>query len=429
MINLKVSIFFIALCASITLTFAQSTTNSPYSKFGIGIVKGSYLPQNRAMGNIAYGISSYGGYQNINISNPASYAQIKLTTFDVGATGEIQTLNKGSLKEKSFNGALSHILFGIPITKKSALSFGLLPYSNLGYNFTNYDKVETLDIEHVYTGEGGLSKAYLGYGVQLGKHISIGANLTYLFGNLKQTSATEYSKYIGYLNSKKSTNNSVGGLLAEYGVQYVTLIGKKTKLTLGYAGNTKTNLNSENTTLYTRYQKSVLDNREFTTDTISFENNVSGKLTMPSSHNFGFSIEKLNKWLIGADYRLTQWSDYRNQANSANLNNSWGFSLGGQITPDINAVSNYLALIDYRLGFNYDKTNLKVSNTDIKSSSINFGFGFPLLSARTTFYKVNFAAELGKRGTTNNNLVKENFVNLHLGFTINDRWFQKYKYD
>jgi hypothetical protein len=111
------------------------------------------------------------------------------------------------------------------------------------------------------------------------------------------------------------------------------------------------------------------------------------------------------------------------------LNNSWGVSVGGQITPNVNAVTNYLKLIDYRFGVSYDKTYLALSGEDINVKSVNFGFGFPLISGRNAFYKINFATEIGTRGTLNNNLVKENFLNFRLGFTINDRWVQKYKYD
>jgi hypothetical protein len=412
-----------------TTAMSQSTTNSPYSKFGVGTIKGSYLPQNIGMGNLGYGISSFGGYQNINISNPASYSQIRLTTFDIGAIGEIQTLKKGSASELNFSAALSHITFAIPVTKKSALSFGLIPYSNLGYQFTNNVMVDTLNAEHIYAGQGGLSKAYLGYGIQFGKHFSIGANLTYLFGNLIQSSSTEYSKYVGFLNSRKQSENSIGGILADYGVQYITALNKETKLTIGYAGNMRTNLNSNNKTLYTTYQKNYSTGTEAVGDSTSFKENTSGKLSFPSSNNFGFSIEKVNHWLVGADFRSAGWSNLANDNINQNLNNSWGLSVGGQITPDINAISNYFALIDYRLGFSYDKTYINLNNTNIKASSINFGFGFPLLSGRSSFYKINLAAELGKRGTMDNNLVKENFMNIHLGFTINDRWFQKYKFD
>ena len=81
------------------------------------------------------------------------------------------------------------------------------------------------------------------------------------------------------------------------------------------------------------------------------------------------------------------------------------------------------------MGLSYDKTFLNINNTDIAVKTVNFGLGFPLASNRSAFYKLNLTGEIGQRGTLKNNLVKENFFNVYIGFTINDRWFQKYKYD
>ena len=329
--------------------------------------------------------------------------------------------------KNSFNASLNHFTFAIPVTKKSALSFGIVPYSNLGYQFTNTATVDTFRVDQVYAGEGGLTKAYLGYGFGIGKHLSLGVNMSYIFGNLKETRSTEFNDYIGFLNGRTEEDNSVGGLDFDFGAQYVAAWNKNTKLTLGYTGGVKTQLNTTSKVLSTRYQ--ILSGSEFRSDTLSLRDNVKGKLTLPSNHNFGFSIEKLNNWLIGADLRLANWSEYNNTNSNETLNNTWGFSVGGQVTPNVNAVTNYLKLIDYRLGLSYDKTYLSLNQNDIDVKSVNFGFGFPLISSRNAFYKINFTTEIGQRGTLSNNLVKENFYNFYIGFTINDRWFQKYKYD
>jgi hypothetical protein len=94
-------------------------------------------------------------------------------------------------------------------------------------------------------------------------------------------------------------------------------------------------------------------------------------------------------------------------------------------------LNSYLALIDYRLGFIYEDTYLNINNVDIKRYAVTFGFGIPLPHDRASsaFYKVNFSAEVGKRGTLEGGLVQENYVNLHLGFTLNDRWFQRFKFE
>ena len=86
--------------------------------------------------------------------------------------------------------------------------------------------------------------------------------------------------------------------------------------------------------------------------------------------------------------------------------------------------------MEYRLGFIYDETYLNLNNTNINRYAVTFGLGLPLAPSQTltTFYKINLSAEVGRRGTLENGLVKENYVNLHLSFTLNDKWFTRYKY-
>ena len=70
-----------------------------------------------------------------------------------------------------------------------------------------------------------------------------------------------------------------------------------------------------------------------------------------------------------------------------------------------------------------------VNNTRIKRYALTAGVGMPLRPNNGSFYKINISAEVGKRGSLVNGLVRENYVNIHLGFTLNDKWFQKYKFD
>jgi len=42
---------------------------------------------------------------------------------------------------------------------------------------------------------------------------------------------------------------------------------------------------------------------------------------------------------------------------------------------------------------------------------------------------VNVSMEFGQMGTTTNGLIKETYGRVVLGFTINDRWFQRFKYN
>ncbi|MDB5121075.1 MAG: Membrane protein [Sphingobacteriales bacterium] len=423
--NLKhVALLLLILVA--TSASSQTTGNSPYASYGVGLLKGSLLPQNRAMGGISAGIRKPGGYSNVNLANPASYSSIDLTTFDVGIYTGLRELSTNSKSEKSFNGTLSHITFAIPVSKGSALSFGLLPYSDFGYNYRN-PSTEIPSASAVYSGEGGLSKVYLGYGFKIAKNLSLGFNAAYLFGNLKEINSLEFPQDPTALNSSFQTSRSVAGLSIDYGLQYSINTSKASKLILGYSGNSGLKVNSKMSQLSSTYRYANTD--RYTTDTIQFSEGVQSKINMPLMHTAGFVFEKTNKWLVGADFSLGKWSSFKEGTNKPTLNDSYGVNLGAQITPDITAVSSYLKLVDYRLGFRYDKTYIGIENNDIKQMALTFGFGFPLPSNRSTFYKINLSAELGQQGTHTSNLVKERFVNINLGFTMNDRWFVKPKFD
>jgi hypothetical protein len=70
-----------------------------------------------------------------------------------------------------------------------------MPYSELGTATGSqpltWNGLPIPTPNYLYSGDGGLSKFYLGYGIGIGKHLSIGANVSYIFGNLKETQSTE----------------------------------------------------------------------------------------------------------------------------------------------------------------------------------------------------------------------------------------------
>lgn len=428
--------FAVCLLLTSIIANAQVTTQSPYSRFGVGNIKGGSLPQYRAMGGISTGVFRTNYFNNINVQNPASYAGTAITTLDMGLSGSFTELKNSSQTEQSFNSTLSHIAFAFPLSRKSGLSFGILPYSELGYNFKNTVKVgtttaNTKTVDYEYLGEGGLTKAYLGYGVQFGDHFRIGANAEYLFGNLTENRSTEYVQEPGAINSRLQSKNSVGGLAFTYGAQYDFNLGNKTSLVLGYSGSSNSRINSKKTQVATQYFNDENGDERTALDTLLFVENSPTNLKLPLIHNFGFSIVKENKWLIGADYRMGKWSELSIDKVNQGLQDTYGVSVGGQFTPDITSINGYFKRVDYRLGFSYDKTYIQLNKQDVKQMAVTLGVGLPLSSySRGSIYKMNLSAELGKRGNTNNGLLQEKYLNIHLGFALNtNSWFQRFRFD
>ena len=74
---------FIATCLLFSLvSLAQQGTSSPYSYYGIGDIRYRGMLENRSMGGVAIEQDSI----HVNVENPSSYANLKLTTLTMGGT-------------------------------------------------------------------------------------------------------------------------------------------------------------------------------------------------------------------------------------------------------------------------------------------------------------------------------------------------------
>jgi len=417
---------------------STATTSSPYSRYGLGDLSPNVLPQTIGMGGIGTAINRINGFNYINFMNPASYSYLNFTVIDAGIASNTNTLSKtGQPNQTNSSFKLSHIAFGIPVSKRSALSFGLMPYTELGYKYRDVKSggfgtglpADTNSVNYIYSGDGGLSKFYLGYGFGIGKHLSLGANFSYIFGNLKETQSTEIPDLYGTLNSRVEESNSINGLTYDYGAQYSIDFSARKHLVLGYSASAKSNLNTQNKYVVSNYFTDGSGNEDVATDSIINRQSPKAKISLPQINHFGISYQYDGKYLFGVDYSIGNWSNLTIAGVNRGLVNSKTFNVGGQFTPNMNSLSSYFARVDYRFGAIYDQTYITANGVNIKKYAGTVGIGLPLPRNNNAFYKINLAAEVGKRGTLTNNLVKESYVNLHLSFTLNDLWFVKYKYD
>ena len=99
---------------------------------------------------------------------------------------------------------------------------------------------------------------------------------------------------------------------------------------------------------------------------------------------------------------------------------------GLEYLPDAEALRGYHKFISYRLGGYYSNSYLMVNDHQLKDYGITFGVGLPVKTLKTSF---NLAFTLGTRGTTEYNLVKENYGILTFNVTLHDLWFRKRRFD
>lgn len=422
-----------ALLVSVSLFgLAQnSTSHSPYSQFGIGQMRGDYSPQMRSMGNISSGIRYINGLPVLNITNPASYSALQRTILEGAVYGNITQLSKGSISDHTADFAFSQILIGLPLAKAGGLAIGLTPYSDVGFSNSANRNLDSIQYKMTFSGEGGLNKAFVGYGVSPFKGLSVGANLGYIFGHLSDISSMEFPLRFGAYNSVLTEKRQIGGVTVDYGLQYFKPIGGNKHVTIGYSGSLNNTIKNTSSRLISRNNPmSSMGSSIVAMDTTSFDTRPSRKINLPLKHNLGISLAKGYNWMVGADFKYADWSDFQTRAGEKQMGKDYGFSIGGQIKPDPTSIR-YFNQVDYRLGFRYNRTPIKLNNTDINDMAISVGLGLPLPETNfgRTFSVINLSAEFGQLGTLSNNLVRERYINFNIGFTLNDSWFIRRHYD
>lgn len=410
----------------------SSTSHSPYSQFGLGQMREDLLPQTRGMGGLSTGVRYVGGLPSLNIANPASYSAFTRTILDAGLYGNITQLEKNGAKDNTADFAFSHITIGIPLAKAGGLSFGLLPFSDVGYNSSTIRQFENINYKSSLIGEGGVNKAYFGYGVSPIKGLSIGANVGFLFGNLYDKAMIEFPYNAGYYNTVQTATRRIRGASVDYGVQYFKALGNKMNFTIGYSGSLNNQINNKTTSMVTLTETDQSSDYgdQVAIDTSAFNLVSDRKVNLPLKHNVGFTISKGVNWMVGADFKYADWSDFQTRENEQKLGKNIGVAVGGQFKPDATSLK-YWNVIDYRLGFRYNKSHISVENNRLTDMAVTVGLGLPLSETNfgRTFSSVNISAEFGQQGTLKSNLIRERYININLGFTINDAWFLRRSYD
>ena len=424
------SLFFIFLSAFLLLGAVKGTAqeNSPYSRYGLG----DPIPQqnilNRALGGVS---TAYADYSSVNFANPASYAELKITSFDIGLDYNSRTLRALNPPRRFKSSYLipSYFQLGLPLskTKNWGMNLGLRPISRINYDILVSKRLPGIDsVRYSYQGNGGTYQAFtgLGYG---NKHFNIGFNVGYMFGNKEYASRVNFiNDSIAYKASNSSDSTRFGGIFFNAGIQYKIKINEKVTLRLGAHGNLQTTMKA--TRNITRQTIEFSPNTGVVpVDSIFTGQNESGTIIHPSSWGAGFVLHHETSWLFGGEINFGNWSDYRYYGAPDNLVDSWTARLGAQILPNYKS-DNYFSRVAYRVGASFGPDNVKLNRT-IPQYSFTFGAGFPVRRNVYTnqYTTINTAFEIGFRGNKDND-IRESLFRVSLGLNLSDIWFNKPKY-
>ncbi len=415
-----VTIFSFLLLMTNVVSIAQIKMESPYSRFGLGDINQGYNVMQTSMGGASYGvIDPY----RISTINPASYVNVDTGSFVFNAAfnGTFDNTTSGGQTNSANYFNLDYLKFAMPITGWWRTSVGLLPYSTVGYDLDSYTSIDSVgNVRLGYGGDGGITKVYWGNAFKIYKGLSVGVNTSFMFGSVNISQESEMQDLLYSYKYRIKNTVDVRALYFDFGLQYDTKFGNDNKyfLGLGLVYSPEQSLNASSSSLGYTYDGGD-EAYEIVKDTVLDVDNGSGSIIQPQKIGGGFSIGKTDKWLFAADATFEEYSKFKMLDDETVYKNSMRYNIGGQY---------FIGKFAIALGVKYNESYLSINGTDIDEFGMSFGLGFPIRSSNKTVSYIDLGLEMGRRGTTANNLIQQDYIKVKLGINIKNTWFSRPKY-
>jgi len=421
-----------AFSALFLIPLQGQNTDSPYSRYGYGVLNNQSIGASKSMGGISYGVRGL----NTNPGNPASYSGVDSLTFifDIGVTYLKSKLSEGGESQMDDNGGLDYVAMQFPIGKKLGVSVGLLPLSSVGYSFGSNETVDGLTSVKTFNGSGGFSQIYGGVAYSVFKNLSVGANISYIFGN------TSYSRSLSITSVPSANTESwyhkltLNMMKFDFGAQYTLPLNKNDHLILGAVFTPAV----KSTGKINRITQ-VLSSTETKADTARYTGSAA-HTDLPATFGAGFTWNKGINLVIGADATYQKWSSVRysshmddDMSSSNRFNDRWRFNAGFEYAIDPKDRS-FMKRLKIRGGVNYSDSYINVLDrqgkaTGYKEYGATIGFGIPIrdivYTGRTSYINIGF--EYRNLSPDSKNLIKEQYFGVSLGVCLNELWFMKSK--
>ena len=425
------SLLLVSICLGVS---AQSGTNSPYSQYGLGVLSDQSQGFNRGMNGLGIGLRL--GNQ-VNVVNPASYSSIDSLTmiFDLGLSLQMTNFNERGVKVNARNANFEYAVGTFRLFPKVGLSVGVLPFTNIGYN---YSSTETLDnstttVTQQSEGSGGFHQAYAGIGWNMIAGLSLGANFSYLWGDYDK--AVVVSSSDSYVNTLgRHYKASVSSYQIDLGMQWEQKIGRQDAFVLGATMGLGHKLGADPTI--------SISNTNSQTGVVQVKSDtITNGLEIPMTMGGGLSYRHGHKWLVGVDYSLQKWGEVSYpevdaatqsyQLKKGLLKDRHKLTVGGEWVPRAYDTRNFLNRVHYRIGASYATPYYYIGNVEgPKEISVSAGFGIPIFNAWTNHAMTN-VTYVNVSGqwvhTSAKDLITENSFRINVGITFNEQWFKKWK--
>jgi hypothetical protein len=401
---------------------AQNDVNSPYSSFGVGNVSPRTNNILSSMGGAGYALQNP---YYINFKNPAAFAAFDSLSFiaDLSFSVINQQLKVEGQSQSGTFAQLDYLAIGLPILKMWRMSAGIMPYSDVGYGIL--DTREPDSISYQYKGTGGLQLLYWGNAFKVCKGLTVGMNLSYLFGTINTMSITEYN-IDNVLNTMINSFRYLDGIYISGGVQYHANVKEKHNLSLGVVYENALKVWSRENLIVLSYFGEYFPNMSF--DTVRHEvgkDALKSTVKIPQIVGAGISYGYKDRLLAAVDITWQNWKKFSMSNTKDSLQNNWTTAIGIQYVPNPSS-SKYHNKINFRVGTRFSTGYFVVKNSPITEFAVSFGLGFPIRTF-TSRSSVNVMFEYSRFGTIKNNLILQNYFKLSFNFILQEKWYQRRK--
>lgn len=417
MIRYKQTLLALLLAIFSGVTVAQNNTNSPYTRYGFGHLAEQGPGNSKAMGGVSYALRDK--YQ-VNFANPASYTAVDSLTFifDGGISLQNTNYSNGALKMNAKNSSFDYITMEFRASKWAGISLGLLPYANVGYDITQTEKIDDSSeyFSKNYAGEGGLHQLYLGAGFKIFKNLSVGANISYLWGDVTHANNLTFPSSSTIMSEVRSENIALKSYKIDLGLQYTQQLGKKHFLTLGAVYSPGHDIGSDVT-------------KETQVGNSSTGYTVTSKIStvdcgIPATFGVGLAYVYDNRLTVSTDFMTQNWSKTKFMGEENVMCDRTRIGVGAEYIPNHMGRS-FFSHVKYRLGGYYSKPYYKIEGMKAaKEYGVTAGFGLPIPRTRSV---VSLSAQYVQTKGAVADFLNEKTFRICVGVTFNERWFYKWK--
>ena len=412
------------------------TSYSPYSMYGIGDVSKFGSAYNKSMGGV--GIATR-DKRNINILNPAAVTErdIQSFMFDFSITEGNRYYAQKDMHSSNNTFNINSITMSFPIFKPMAMYLGIAPYSDIGYKITAWETdkniiAHTGSILNTVQGYGGLYNAYMGAGFSLFKGFSVGGELDYVFGSLHKDNTFEMAS-----SSHRSISSgytlTLKALTGKFGAQYAFPIAGEVSAVVGATYKLETSLKGT----VDRFEIQTISSINDSTPSPRTYSDVleKGKVKLASEIGTGIALKGGDKWSAEVNYLRSDWTSsgmdkvigFANVGNAVfSASTSQSVRAGFAYVPNRNDIRYYRRRITYRAGAYWDQAYCKIDGMDLNAVGVTLGATLPVFRWSNG---ITLGMDFGQRGSKAGNLVRERYVNFHIGINMHDVWFIKTRYD